>query len=780
MSKVIKDKIEYVGRELSLETGHLANQATASVLARYGDTVVLVTVVVAEPREDIDYFPLTVEYEERLYAGGKIKTSRFVKREGRPSDEAFLNARLIDRATRPLFASDFKNEVQVIATILSVDQENDPAILSLVATSAALSMSGIPWIGPIAAIRIGHNNGNFLLNPGNGELVHSDLDLVVAGSSKDIVMIEASAKEVTEETMLAALDFAQENLKPLVSFVDAFAKKVAKPKIDYEPAVVDEDVKEAIEAHSKENFPKGMFAKIKEERAVARNEFLEELYSVFEGKTTKADIVKVFDKVVKKLVREKILKEGLRPDGRTDMSEIREIEVITGPLPRTHGSAIFRRGETQALTIATLGSTSLEQLIEGMMGEETKRYIHHYNFPPFSVGEVGRRGWPKRRELGHGALAERALLPLIPNEEEFPYTIRLVSEILSSSGSTSMAAVCGSTLSLMDAGVPIKRPVAGIAMGLVKEGDDYKILSDIQALEDYFGDMDLKITGTEKGITAIQMDMKVVGLQKKILREVIEQAKIGRMHILNEMLKVIKSPRKELSKYAPRIISLQIDPKKIGEIIGPGGKVIRAIQEETDTVIDIKEDGNVFISGKDNEKSAQAKAKIEGIVRVIKMGEIFEGKVSRVVDFGAFVEVLPGKEGLCHISELTAGYVKNVADCVNVGDTLKVKVTEIDKFGRINLSHRALEPNAEGSPRSREGGPSDRTQRFSSDRRPTDSGRSSNQRRPFQSSGSRGNRDSGFQKRSDGYPGQRVSRTGGRDRAATRRPGYGGSRRYGK
>ncbi len=764
MSKIIKDELEYAGRKLSLETGHLANQATASVLARYGDTVVLVTVVVADPREDIDYFPLTVEYEERLYAGGKIKTSRFVKREGRPSDEAFLNARLIDRAIRPLFASDFKNEVQVIATILSVDQENDPAILSLVAASAALSMSGIPWAGPIAAIRIGHHNDSFLLNPGNGELVHSDLDLVVAGSSKDIIMIEASAKEVTEETMLAGLDFAQENLKPLVSFIDGFAKKAAKPKIDYEPAVVDEDVKEAIEEHSRENFPKGMFAKMKEERAVARNEFLEELYSVFEGKTTKADIVKIFDKVVKKLVREKILKEGVRPDGRTDMKEIREIEVTTGPLPRTHGSAIFRRGETQALTIATLGSTSLEQLIEGMMGEETKRYIHHYNFPPFSVGEVRRRGWPNRRELGHGALAERALLPLIPNEEEFPYTIRLVSEILSSSGSTSMAAVCGSTLSLMDAGVPIKRPVAGIAMGLVKEGDNYKILSDIQALEDYFGDMDFKVTGTEKGITAIQMDMKVLGLQKEILREVMDQAKLGRAHILNEMLKVIGKPREKLSQYAPRIISLQIDPKRIGEIIGPGGKIIRAIQEETDTVIDIKEDGMVFISGMDDEKSQKAKTTIAGIVREVKAGEIFDGKVTRITDFGAFVEVLPGKEGLCHISELTPGYVKNVSDYVSVGDNLKVKVTEIDNFGRINLSHRALAPKQEGEQRPFSG-QSTRAPRSSSVRP------NSGMRRPSETGRS--------YQRNDGYPGQRVSRrgTGGRttrrDTTYRRKTGYG-------
>ena len=735
MSKIIKDELEYAGRKLTLETGRLANQAAASVLARYGDTVVLVTVVVADPREDIDYFPLTVEYEERLYAGGKIKTSRFVKREGRPSDEAFLNARLIDRAIRPLFASDFKNEVQVIATILSVDQENDPAILSLVAASAALSISGVPWAGPIAAIRIGYHNDNFLLNPANGELVFSDLDLVVAGTKKDIVMVEAGAKEIPEETMLSAFDFAIANLEPLVSFIDNFAKKAGKKKIVYEPISIDKDVKEAIEAHATENFPKGMFVQSKEERGTVRDDFLEELYSVFEGKTTKADIAKVFDEVVKKIVRQKILQEGVRPDGRTKMDEIREIEVEVGALPRTHGSAIFRRGETQALTIATLGSTSLEQLIEGMTGEETKRYIHHYNFPPFSVGEVGRRGWPNRREIGHGALAERALLPLIPSEEEFPYTIRLVSEILSSSGSTSMAAVCGSTLSLMDAGVSIKRPVAGIAMGLIKEGENYKILSDIQALEDYFGDMDFKVAGTEKGITALQLDIKTLGLPKKILGETINQAKDGRMHILNEMLKVIGKPREKLSQYAPRIISLQIDPKRIGEIIGPGGKVIRAIQEETDTVIDIKEDGMVFISGMDDEKSQRAKTKIAGIVREVKAGEIFDGKVTRIADFGAFVEILPGKEGLCHISELTPGYVKNVRDYVDVGDTLKVKVTEIDNLGRINLSHRALEPKEPTRAP------------FPSGVRP-DSG----MRRPSQTGRS--------YQRNDGYPGQKVSRRG--------------------
>ncbi|MBM4402064.1 MAG: polyribonucleotide nucleotidyltransferase [Candidatus Cloacimonetes bacterium] len=734
---MIRDELEYAGRKLSLETGHLANQATAAVLARYGETVVLVTVVVAEPREDIDYFPLFVEYEERLYAGGKIKTSRFVKREGRPRDEAILNARLIDRAIRPLFDQGFKNEVQVIVTILSVDQENDPAILSLVAASAALAISGAPWAGPIAAARIGHHNGNFLLNPGNGELAFSDLDLVVAGTSSDIVMVEAGAKEVSGETILSAFDFAQAHLVPLISFIKSFSKKAAKEKISYEEVKIDEGVKEAIEAHTSKNFPENIFAQTKEERGTAREEFLEELYSVFEGKATKADIAKVFDEVVKKMVREKILQEGVRPDGRKKMDEIRELEIEVGFLPRTHGSAMFRRGETQAITIATLGSTSLEQLIEAMTGEETKRYIHHYNFPPFSTGEVGRMGWPSRREIGHGALAERALLPLIPNEEKFPYTIRLVSEILSSSGSTSMASVCGSTLSLMDAGVPIGRPAAGIAMGLVKKGDDYKILSDIQALEDYFGDMDFKVAGTEKGITALQLDIKTLGLSRKILAEALAQSQEGYLKILTEMLKVIGRPREELSKYAPRIITLQIDPKRIGEIIGPGGKVVRSIQEETNTVIDIKEDGTVFIAGTDEEKAKQAEAKIRGIVREVKVGEIFDGKVTRITDFGAFVEILPGKEGLCHISELTPGYVKNVNDYVDVGDTLKVKVIEIDNLGRINLSHRVL-----GS------------SRFPSTRRPYKQTR--------------------LQRRTDGYPGQRVSRQRrdyGRPSTRSTRPG---------
>jgi polyribonucleotide nucleotidyltransferase len=688
--KIIKKEINWGGRTLSLETGKLANQANSAVLARYGDTVVLATVVAVPAKEDVNFFPLAVDYEEKLYAAGRISGSRFIKREGRPTEEAILTGRLVDRSIRPLFPKDYVEEVQVIVMVLSYDNENDPDVLAIVAASSVLSMSDIPWQGPIGAAKIGLKEGEFILNPTSSEMGSSDLELVVSSSKDRTVMLEAGANEVDEEAMYKAIKFAHEQTKPVLDLIEDFSKEVGTKKKDYEPALPEGEVREAIVSHIKENFKDQIFNDDRGDREKNWKAFQESLYEVFEGKLTKVEMADIFNETVKKMVRHAIVDEKKRPDHRK-LDQVRELEIEVGLLPRTHGSGLFRRGDTQVLNIATLGSTSLEQLIDGMQGEETKRYMHHYTFPPFSTGETRRLGSPGRREIGHGALAERALVPVIPDTEEFPYTIRLVSEVLSSSGSTSMGATCASTLSLMDAGVPIKAPVSGIAMGLVTEGDKWEILTDIQALEDFFGDMDFKIAGTDKGITAIQMDTKIDGLTDEMIEKTFKDGKVARAHILKSMLEVIAEPRKEISKHAPKVTVIRIPPKKIGEVIGTGGKVINKIIEETGVAIDIDDDGTVMISGTDPEGAQKAKEWIEGITHEPKPGEVYEGTVKRLMNFGAFVEILPGKEGLVHVSQLSDHRVEDVASVVKVGQKLKVKVTEIDAQGRLNLTAKNVE-----------------------------------------------------------------------------------------
>lgn len=686
---IIKKEIKWGDRTLTLETGKLANQADAAVLARYGDTVVLATAVAVPAKEDISFFPLAVDYEERLYAAGRISGSRFIKREGRPTEEAVLTGRLIDRSVRPLFPKDYVEEVQVIITALSYDNENDPDIIGLIAASAVLSISNIPWKGPLGAAKVGLVGDDFILNPTHTELENSNLELVVSASAARTVMLEAGAKEVDEAVMFKAIKFAHENIKPILKLITDFTAEANNPKKEYEPALPEGEVRETIIDHIKENFKEQIFNADRGDREKNWKAFKESLYEVFEGKLTKMEMSDIFDLTVKKMVRHAIVDEKKRPDHRK-LDEVRELEMEVGLLPRTHGSALFRRGDTQVLNVATLGSTSLEQLIDGMQGEETKRYMHHYTFPPFSTGETKRLGSPGRREIGHGALAERALLPVIPNTEKFPYTIRLVSEVLSSSGSTSMGATCASTLALMDAGVPISAPVSGIAMGLVTEDDKWEILTDIQALEDFFGDMDFKIAGTDKGITAIQMDTKIEGLTDEMIEKTFKDGKVARAHILKKMLEALPETRGELSQYAPKVTVIQIPPKKIGEVIGTGGKVINKIIEETGVAIDIDDDGTVMISATDNEAAEKAKAWIEGITHEPKPGEIYEGTVKRLMNFGAFVEILPGKEGLVHISQFSDSRVEDINSVAKVGQTLKVKVLEIDAQGRLNLTAKGV------------------------------------------------------------------------------------------
>src|SRR3989344_244169 len=691
--EIVKKEINWEGKKLVLETGRLAHQANSAVLATLGETVVHATVTNALPKEDTDFFPLSVEYEERLYASGRISTSRFIRREGRPRKQAVLNGRLIDRSIRPLFPKDFKNEVQVIVTVLSYDNENDPAVLGLVAASAALSISDLPWNGPIAGMRLGYAEKEFISNPLETELESSELDLVVSSSDSKVVMIEAGAHEVPEQVIFEGIKSAFEKSQPVIKLIKEFATTVGKEKMTYEVKQVDELEKKEIVEHVRVNFKEKLFNPDRGARDRATGEFREEIYKLFEGKLSKSEMAQIFDKTAKQMVREAIVDEGKRPDGRK-INEVREIEVEVGLLPRTHGSAVFRRGDTQILSIATLGSTSLEQLIDGMEGEETRRYMHHYNFPPYATGEVRRVGSPGRREIGHGKLAEKALQPVVPDEIEFPYTIRVVSETMASSGSTSMGATCGSTMALMDAGVHIKTPITGIAMGLITEGDKYEILTDIQALEDFFGDMDFKVAGSEQGVTAIKMDTKIDGLTFEMIDKTLKDARVGRLHILDVMLKALSKPRPELSKYAPRVLVVQIPPKKIGEVIGSGGKTINQIIESSkidkNTVIDIniEEDGRVIITATSEEAAAKAASQVENITKEVEPGEVYEGTVKRIMPFGAFVEILPGKEGLVHVSQLENRRVEKVEDVIKVGDKFKVKVLEVDSQGRINLSKK--------------------------------------------------------------------------------------------
>ena len=686
-NKVIKKEIKWGGRSLILEYGRLAPQTDSAILARYGDTMVLATVVSAPPREDLDYFPLSVDYEERLYASGRISTSRFIKREGRPTDEAILNGRLIDRSIRPLFPKDYFNEVQVIITILSYDQENDPDIISLIATSAALLTSPIPWNGPVVGLKIGYSDGKFILNPTKSDDSISDLSLVVSLYKEQVVMIEGAFKEIPEEVVLKAVDYGREQVKPVLQLLASLQKEVGVKKEEPSEEEATAQLKKEVVDYIRKNLKEDIFDPEKSARESLSEELKEVLFKEFDGKLSKTQLSKIFDDTVKNLVREQIVEKEKRPDGRK-LTDIRDIDIEVGILPRTHGSAIFKRGDTQVLTIATLGSTSLEQLIEGMEGEEKKRFMHHYEFPPFSTGEVGRLGPPKRREIGHGALAEKSLLPVIPTEDKFPYTIRLVSEVLSSSGSTSMASTCGSSLALMDAGVPISEPVAGVAMGLVTEGTKYKILTDIQALEDFYGDMDLKIAGTDKGITAIQLDVKIDGLTTKVLSEALHQAREARKAILEKITKALPKAREEISKYAPKVSVIQIPPKKIGEVIGSGGKTINRIIEETGAAIDIDDDGTVSVTSTTEEGLKKAIEWIQGLTREVQPGEEYIGQVKRIMNFGAFVEILPGKEGMVHISQLAPYRVEDINKEVKVGQKLKVKVLEIDQQGRINLTHK--------------------------------------------------------------------------------------------
>ncbi|MEX0622152.1 MAG: polyribonucleotide nucleotidyltransferase [Candidatus Woykebacteria bacterium] len=683
--KLIKKEINWGGRTLSFERGRIANQADSGILGRYGDTMVLATVVSAPPREDLDYFPLSVDYEERLYASGRISTSRFIKREGRPTDEAILNGRLIDRSIRPLFPKDYYNEVQVIITILSYDQENDPDIVSLLSTSAALVTSPIPWGGPVVGVRVGYRDGEFILNPTKSDESFSDLSLTVSFNREKVVMIEGGSREISEEIVLGAIDFAREQVKAVFELFDLLQKEAGVEKEIGNEEDSSKELKKQVTDYIKKNFEKDLFDPEKSARESLSDEMKEELYKKFEGKLPKTEMSKLFDNMVKQFVREQIVEKHHRPDGR-NLTDVRELEIETGILPRTHGSAIFRRGDTQVLTVATLGSTSLEQLIEGMEGEATKRYMHHYEFPPFSTGEVGRVGPPNRREIGHGALAEKALLPVIPEEDKFPYTVRLVSEVLSSSGSTSMAATCGSTLALMDAGAPIASPVSGVAMGLVTEGEKYKILTDIQALEDFYGDMDFKIAGSENGITAIQLDVKIDGLTPKVLSETLKQAKEGRLFILGKMLEALPKARTEISKYAPKVSMIHIPPKKIGEVIGSGGKTINRIIEETGAAIDIDDDGSVSVTSNNEEGLKKAVKWIQALTHEVKPGEEYIGEVKRIMNFGAFVEILPGKEGMVHISQLAPYRVEDINKEVKIGQKLKVMVKEIDSQGRVNLT----------------------------------------------------------------------------------------------
>ena len=691
----MEKKFQYnlAGRDLAVTVGKVALQAGGSCLVQYGDTVVLVTATQSkEPREGIDFFPLSVDYEEKLYSVGKIPGG-FIKREGRPSEKAILTSRLIDRPIRPLFPEGFRNDVQVIATVLSVDQDNSPEIAAMIGSSIALSVSDIPFDGPTGAVIVGLIDGKFIINPNCEEREKSSIHLTVSGTKSAIMMVEAGANEVPEETMLEGILLAHEEIKKICSFVEEIARDCGKEKSKYEVFKPNDELKEKIIVYGTEKLIAAINTVEKQERedniAQVSNEILEKFLADYPE--TEKDIDEIIENIIRKEVRRLIIEEGIRPDNRK-VDEIRPITCEVGLLPRTHGSGLFTRGQTQVLTITTLGAISDAQVIDGLGEEDSKRYMHHYNFPPYSVGETKPLRSPGRREIGHGALAERALEPVIPSEEDFPYTIRLVSEVLGSNGSSSQASVCGSTLSLLDAGVPIKSPVAGIAMGLIKEDDKVAILYDIQGMEDHLGDMDFKVAGTRYGVTAIQMDIKIDGIDGKILKDALEKARRGRLFILDKMAETISSPRHDLSKYAPKIYTMQVNPDKIRDIIGPGGKMINKIIDETGVKIDIDDEGKVFIAAVSSEGGEKAISMINDIVKEVEVGDIYLGKVTRITNFGAFVDVLNGKEGLVHISQLARERVNKVEDVLSVGDEVLVKVTEIDNQGRINLSRKVLLP----------------------------------------------------------------------------------------
>ena len=684
-------EMEVGGRPLVIENGKMAKQANGAVLVRYGDTVVLVAVTAsAEPREGVDFFPLTVDYEEKMYAVGKIPGG-FIKREGRPSNSAILCARLIDRPIRPLFPKGFRNDIQVIATVLSVEQDNPPDITAMIGASCALCVSDIPFNGPIAGVRVGRVDGQFVINPTLAQREKSDLNLTIAGSQDAVMMVEAGANELPEDVILESILFGHKEIKRIVEFQRKILEACGKRKREIKLFQTPPELEQGIRAYAAARLDAAVRDPDKLRRdehiAVINAETMEHFLAESPGSAK--EIAAVLHDVEKDIVRHMITHEKIRPDGRA-LDEVRPVSCEVGILPRTHGSGLFTRGQTQILTVTTLGSLGDEQVIDGLGVEKSKRYIHQYNFPGYSVGEARPARGPGRREIGHGALAERALLPVIPTEEEFPYMFRLVSEVLESNGSSSMGSVCGSTLSLMNAGVPIRRPVSGVAMGLVKDGDQYTILTDIQGMEDALGDMDFKVAGTEQGITAIQMDIKIAGITREILASALEQAKRGRAFIMGKMLECIAEPAPDLSPYAPRVTTMHINVDKIRNVIGPGGKMIKKIVDDTNTQIDIEEDGTILISAVNVEDAKRAVAIIEDLVRDVEVGAVYKGKVTRIMAFGAFVEVLPGKEGLCHISQLAKRRVEKVEDVVHIGDMIDVKVTEIDRQGRVNLSHKVL------------------------------------------------------------------------------------------
>lgn len=688
-------KTEWAGSPLIIETGQLAKQANGAVLVRYGDTVVLSTATASKEPRNVDFFPLMVNYEEKMYAAGKIPGG-FNKREGRPGEDATLTSRLIDRPIRPLFPKGYRHDVQVISIVMSVDPNCSPEMAAMIGSSMALSVSDIPFERPIAGVNVGLVDGEFVINPNVEQREVSLLDLQVAGHKDAINMVEAGAKEVTEETMLNAILFGHKEIQRLVEFQEAIIEDIQPEKAEFIPVEIEASFEETVRAKAEAlDIISAIRTEEKQQRDINISAVKEEVLNDFtneedpDNEEVLKDVSKVLDALVKEEVRRLITEDKVRPDGRNP-EEIRPLSSEVGLLPRAHGSGLFTRGQTQAFSVATLGALGEHQIIDGLGTEEQKRYMHHYNFPNFSVGETGPVRAPGRREIGHGALGERALLQVIPDEKEFPYTIRVVSEVLESNGSSSQASICGSTLALMDAGVPIKAPVAGIAMGLITKDDNYTILSDIQGMEDALGDMDFKVAGTEKGITAIQMDIKIDGLSEQILKEALEQARIGRLYILNHMLETLREPREELSQYAPKIEIMHIKPDKIRDVIGPGGKKINEIIDETGVKLDIEQDGTVFIGSKDKEMIDRARQIIEDITREAEVGVIYMATVKRIEKFGAFVEIFPGKDALVHISQFSNERVNKVEDVAKIGDQFLVKVTEIDRQGRVNASRKVL------------------------------------------------------------------------------------------
>lgn len=696
MTTVLRKSIDVGGRTMTLETGRMAKQASGAVFITYGDTAVLATATgTKEPREGIDFFPLTVDYEERLYAVGKIPGG-FIKREGRPSEKAILSSRLIDRPIRPLFPKGYRNDVQIVATILSVDQDNAPDVLAMVGASAALHISQIPFMGPTAAVSVGLVDGEFVINPTVEQAAQSTLHLVVAGTADAVMMVEAGAKEVPEMVILDAIMRGHEEVQKIVALIEDFRREalelgLAKEKETPVLINIPDEITNAVNEYAHDHLLEAIRIKEKHARDDAaeavKAEAVEHFLTIFPEEEN--NIRLALDNLMKSIVRHLITDDKIRPDGRA-LDEVRPITCEVDILPRVHGSALFTRGQTQILSVVTLGAAREEQMLDGLEAESSKRYLHHYNFPPYSVGEAKPMRGPGRREIGHGALAERALEPMIPDDETFPYTIRVVSEAIESNGSTSMGSVCGSTLSLMAAGVPLKRPVSGVAMGLIREGDEFTVLTDLQGLEDALGDMDFKVAGTEVGVTAIQMDIKIAGINKAILKQALAQARDGRMFIMGKMMEAINKPRESLSEYAPRVHTMMINPDKIRDVIGPGGKVIKKIVEDTGVKIDIEDDGKVSIMSNDAIAAQEAIKIITNLTKEVEVGEIYLGKVVRIMEFGAFVELLPGKDGLVHISQLALERVKKVEDVVKIGDEIMVKVIEIDKQGRVNLSRKEL------------------------------------------------------------------------------------------